>query len=279
MRLNDTINQFYERTFGQRFPRLAHEVHLRRRPWHFEPELFLVRAFCHSGGTAVDVGVNMGVYAFEMARHADAVVAFEPNSGLLTHLSRFLPANVRIEPVALSNYRGVAEFRIVETNSGVATIESRNVLSMISNPQDIKTRIVPVRTLDSFELRNVCFIKVDVEGHEEAVIEGARELLLRDRPALLIESENRHNAGAPKRLMAYLQHMNFAGFYLRRGSLQSIASLNSEDIEYSDSKLSSRSYVNNFLFVPAESKDKLFQLRSAVERLPGRLLRVLSKGL
>ena len=46
---------------------------------------------------------------------------------------------------------------------------------------------VEVRTLDSFAFRDVCVIKVDVEGSEMEVLEGARETILRDRPPLIVE--------------------------------------------------------------------------------------------
>ena len=46
---------------------------------------------------------------------------------------------------------------------------------------------VEVRTLDSYAFRDVRAIKVDVEGSEMAVLEGGRETILRDRPALIVE--------------------------------------------------------------------------------------------
>jgi hypothetical protein len=46
---------------------------------------------------------------------------------------------------------------------------------------------VAVRTLDSFALADVRFIKVDVEGSEREVLDGARTTIARDRPALLLE--------------------------------------------------------------------------------------------
>ena len=46
---------------------------------------------------------------------------------------------------------------------------------------------VEIRTLDSYAFTNVCVIKVDVEGSEMEVLEGARETILRDRPPLIVE--------------------------------------------------------------------------------------------
>src|SRR5262249_56409692 len=46
---------------------------------------------------------------------------------------------------------------------------------------------VEVRTLDSYGFTDVRVIKVDVEGGEMDVLEGARQTILRDRPALIVE--------------------------------------------------------------------------------------------
>ena len=48
---------------------------------------------------------------------------------------------------------------------------------------------VPMRTLDSFGLQNVDYIKLDVEGFELFVLEGARETLLRCRPVVTVEQK------------------------------------------------------------------------------------------
>src|SRR5262249_17294645 len=46
---------------------------------------------------------------------------------------------------------------------------------------------VTVGTLDQFDLNNVRFIKIDVEGSERDVLAGARKTIKRDRPVLLLE--------------------------------------------------------------------------------------------
>jgi len=46
---------------------------------------------------------------------------------------------------------------------------------------------VPLRTLDSFDFKDVSFVKIDVEGSELEVLEGGRRTISRDRPHLLVE--------------------------------------------------------------------------------------------
>jgi hypothetical protein len=51
----------------------------------------------------------------------------------------------------------------------------------------ITTFAVEIATLDSLDLADVRFIKVDVEGSEREVLDGARATIARDRPVLLLE--------------------------------------------------------------------------------------------
>jgi hypothetical protein len=57
----------------------------------------------------------------------------------------------------------------------------------LTKPAERTAYDVPVVTLDSLKLPNVSFIKIDVEGHEMSVIEGAKELLATQRPTLIVE--------------------------------------------------------------------------------------------
>src|SRR6266568_3035020 len=85
----------------------------------------------------------------------------------------------------------ISTMRIDQTNTGVATIEEKNDLGCFRDKSIVAERVVEVRTLDSFEFSDVAMIKIDVEGHEEAVVAGAEETIRRCRPSLLIESEER----------------------------------------------------------------------------------------
>ena len=220
------------RTCDRMFPRAWIAFRILRRDRNFEPEYWLVPRYCDPSKTAIDIGANMGEYSYLMARHARDVVAFEPNAVLNPALRRRLPSNVRIEPFALSREAGTVAFRVVAGNTGVATIEPGNALGMIEDPSTVETRQVETRTLDSFSLADVSLIKIDVEGHEEAVIDGALETLARCRPALLIESEDRHNAGAPNRLIRRLAAANYDAFVLRSGALVPISAATATHYNY-----------------------------------------------
>lgn len=234
----------------RRFPRLWLSIRIARHDKHCEPEFWLVPALCDRRRIAVDIGSNMGEYAFYMARHARRVWAFEPNPELWSDIRRLAP-RTHIEGVALSDHEGLAEFRYVGSNSGVATIEERNPLGMIEDRQSIQTRMVPVRTLDSYNLDAVSFLKIDVEGHEEKVLRGAVETLRRARPSLLVESEDRHNQGAPRRLFAWLKEQGYDAYAIMEGGLTAL----------DEPPAASGRTLNNFLFLPVERRDLVEDLR------------------
>jgi FkbM family methyltransferase len=244
------------------FPKLWMERELRFRPQHFEREFWLVPIFCEKEKTAIDVGANEGTYSYFMARFSKNVVAFEPNTDLYSSLHRLLGRDFRIESVALSRMPSKATLRVDRSNTGVSTIEEKNDLSCSSDTQAIVSRPVETRTLDSFHFTNVSMIKIDVEGHEEAVIEGARDTIRLNRPVLIIESEDRHNFGAPRRLAEAFFELGYLVFYIKDRLLLDFNTLQEEDTAPANLIGGGSTYINNFIFIPAEQSEKIASVRA-----------------
>ena len=74
-------------------------------------------------------------------------------------------------------------------------------------------REISCKRLDDLNLDPVGFIKIDVEGHEEAVLMGGATLLERDRPTALIEIEERHKAGAIDAITERMNGLGYRGFF------------------------------------------------------------------
>ncbi len=202
---------------------------------------------------AIDVGGNIGVYAYHLQRLAREVVVFEPNP---TYVDRLRRAGVgkRLEPVALSDHVGTAELRIPlwrgQEYGGMGSLEEGAV------PGSTLSRTVPVqlKRLDEYGFTNVGFIKIDVEGHEEAVLRGGVETLAQSRPTLLIEIEERHNPGGLDRIRAMLA--GYDGYFFIHGHRKSLNDFDPtihqriEDLETAITSRRGSPYINNFLFVP-----------------------------
>ena len=202
------------------------------------------------GKVAVDVGAHRGLWSYVMSHRASAVHAFEPNPSVYAYLSRIRVRAVHAHQVALSDVGGNASLYLPdEWRSGRATI---------AHEQGESIATVETRTLDSYDLRDVGFLKVDVEGHEEAVLRGARHTLAAWHPTLLVEIEERHNPGAITRIPSTLKELGYAhAYFLSRGALAPM-----EDFDLKRHQLeveggadtASPEYANNFVFATTSLK-------------------------
>ncbi len=228
--------------------------------WHFakyqqykltsigEPEIHAIYRLATENKIALDVGVHLGFYSRHLATYCSRVIGFEPNPASAALACKSLPRNVHIENVALSDTNGKAILRIPKTGAkgaeeALGTLEKANTLAGVEFDEvEVKTA-----RLDDYELPPVGVIKIDVEGHEEAVLRGGSELLRRDRPACMIEIEERHNPGALSRVVEYFATLDYGAFYLKNGDFKAMDAL----IDVGELQgTSARRYVNNFFFVP-----------------------------
>ena len=232
-------------TLDRVWPSAMLELYLRTRSSHCEPELWLVPSLLKSGGTALDIGANMGLWSRQLHRYADVVHAFEPNPICLRQLHRVLPLNAVLHAVALSDREGIAHLRFDPENTGIGTIEARNTLAQNAGVAVVREAEVPTRTLDSLGLTGVAFIKIDVEGHEEAVLAGGENLLTSDKPSIVCEIEERHNAGGLDRVRAGLARLGYRALALHGGKPTAFETLAREP----GVRLAVAGGINNFIFV------------------------------
>ncbi len=134
-----------------------------------------------SGRIAVDGGANVGAYSRRLAQNFNTVHAFEPAPDTYAALQRNieewkLQKSVILHNQALSN---VTENVALQTKRGGRSLSRR-----ISGPGEI-----PAVTIDSLQLDEVDFIKLDIEGYEYNALLGARDTIERCRPAVLFEDK------------------------------------------------------------------------------------------
>jgi FkbM family methyltransferase len=152
-----------------------------------EPELAILPQLFRRG-LAVDVGANQGFFAFALAAVADHVVAFEPNPDCAMFARWMLRGHAEVLGYALSDRAGRQTFHVPVRDDGLVLHFAGSLKGAHAQvAKTMRTFEVEVRTLDSFRLTDVRFIKVDVEGSEREVLDGARGTIARDRPAMLLE--------------------------------------------------------------------------------------------
>lgn len=167
--------------------RLPFNYQLHRCAGSIEPELLRLRAICPGGGIAIDVGANVGLYAYQMARICSKVYAFEINEGVAVDLVAYNSEKIHVIHAGLSSDHGDATLYIPVLNGlslhGWASLQPGNC----PDTQVHITKPVHVQPLDSFSLSGVSFIKIDVESHEVEVLRGALKTISANRPVVLIE--------------------------------------------------------------------------------------------
>lgn len=147
-----------------------------------------------STGMVIEAGSNMGVHtiplARELARQNRSMLAFEPQQVIFQQLCANLAINGLMNVTALPYACGA--------RPGVVSFQAPDYLrpgnfggtAMSSSPAAISTQTVPCCPLDSFvHGAPVALIKIDVEGHELRVLEGARGILTRFHPILYVEND------------------------------------------------------------------------------------------
>ncbi|NLU69232.1 FkbM family methyltransferase [Streptomyces sp. HNM0574] len=172
----------------------------------FEPELRHLADFCPPGGTAVDVGGWYGPWTRRLAHRATRVVTVEPVPHLAQRLRDTTPANVEVLQAAATDRTGTATLWLPRDGRG-----DRGVSSLVRRREIHATPLdVPCLALDELALSDVTMLKIDVDGSELAVLQGAEQTIRRSRPALFIELELRIQPMTP--VLDLLSTLDYGGW-------------------------------------------------------------------
>ena len=216
---------------------------------NYEKELSIINNFKNKNKSAVDVGVYRGVYSYKLSKQFKHVYAYEPNPLIFSYLEKNLNKiikNLTLKNFALSNSSGTVNLKIPYRSKsifkdnveelyklGCATIHENK------NYTDYDTVKVNKIKLDE-DLKNfdIGFIKVDVEGHEKEVIEGAKNLIIKSKPILLIEIEEKHSGRPIYETINAICKLGYRPYLCKNKEL------------YDLNKLKNLEQENNFFFLP-----------------------------
>jgi FkbM family methyltransferase len=129
--------------------------------------------------TSIDLGANLGIMSKRMVKNFQFVHSFEPL--FHDHLRKNVPEkNIKIYPYAVGDKEKIEMMRVGIYHSGGSNI--------VTNVDDITNLTeVKVVTVDSFDIKDVDFIKIDVEDYEIYALKGAENTIAKYRPTILIE--------------------------------------------------------------------------------------------
>lgn len=173
----------------------------------------------------LDIGANIGIMTYHISKkvYTGKVFAFEPmplNIKALRRIIRlFKLSNVRVMDMALGNYQGEVEMVLPVVDQVKKQGLSHVVSDEIKEFNEGHRLVVPIFRLDDIEIiarETIAAIKMDVENFEFHVLEGAIELLKRDKPIIYCElwdNENRYKC------FDFLQKLGYKIQVLEHGKL------------------------------------------------------------
>jgi FkbM family methyltransferase len=168
-------------------------------------EMWLTQFLCRHirrGWTVVDVGANYGYYSVLMADlvgRKGCCIAVEPNPAVAAELANNLAINgfsarARVAALALgSGAENALRFHIPLGEPKNARVVAAD---WTHDPGQGRVIDVPAGTLDALaaDLPAVHFVKIDAEGAEHEIFRGMADILVRDRPDMILEFNYRRIA-------------------------------------------------------------------------------------
>ena len=209
--------------------------------------------------TVIDVGANKGSYLWALSRAVPRgrVVAFEPQPILVKYLRDACSLaglnNVTVVSGGVSSAAGTLKLAIPGTGESSPGASFEEV---VSSREDCRFIEVPVVTLDDYfkdENTKIGALKVDVEGHELAVLKGASHLIKKHRPTIVCECEQRHmSEGRVQDVIDFIESMHYTGYLVTRNGVVPASKFNPllHQRQAGERFWDAHDYFNNFIFKP-----------------------------
>ncbi len=171
-----------------------------------EGEVDLFRKILQPGNVVIEVGANIGAHTVALAQlvtKSGVVIAFEPQRVLFQTLCANLALNSISNVYCFQQAIGDETSAIMIPALDYTAENNFGALSLGSYQAGEQ---VPLSTLDGFNFPACNFLKIDVEGMERQVIEGARKLIGRFKPVIYVENDKREKAEDLLRLLDSLSY-------------------------------------------------------------------------
>jgi FkbM family methyltransferase len=193
VRVNDELLRLPRRLYRT----IGVDLAMRRGTYFEVPVMAGLRRILKPGDVVFDAGCSYGIITClisRMVQPGGSIHAFEANPEVLLWTQRIAKDNlpydsVHFVPACLADHsNGTAEFFAVPGKSSVASTRNKDILHFHPDSRRVSA---PLLSLDDYCCQTGVIpncVKLDVEGSEYLVLNGARQLLETHRPALLIET-------------------------------------------------------------------------------------------
>ena len=225
-------------------------LRIRERAWRErrkgEKEIKLIPQLLSNCNRAIDIGANVGVWSYWLSKYAKQVESFEPNPKVFNALKNIKIKNVNSYNIALSNKTGSVDLLIPKSSKGFSNQGAS--LSSIKVKGEHKSISIEAKRLDEYNFLDVDFIKIDVEGHEHEVIEGARETIKKFKPTMVIEMEEKHNQIPIEEQISSVEKLGYECCVLINESIIQIKEIDLD--KFHRNPTNKDTYLFNFIFYP-----------------------------
>jgi FkbM family methyltransferase len=148
-------------------------------------------ALSMKGNVAVDIGAHVGAYTMRLAQNFRFVYAFEPSFPTFRLLQQniknnHVTKNVELENMAVSDSSGNKTMQVPEKVPTASTLESKHY-EWVKMAGTVAVRAVSLDDYFINGIGKIDFVKIDVEGHELAVLKGMTGIIKKHRPVMSVE--------------------------------------------------------------------------------------------
>jgi len=163
------------------------------------------KQFCKKDQNMLDIGAHSGTYTIALADYCNKVYAFEPQqmtyyslcgSVVLSNIKNAICLNVGL---GTTEQVGKQKLNIISVDGGGSSLHKDNQHNVLS------TEEIEVKTLDSFNIDNISFIKMDVENNELQVLLASENTLKQSNYPKILFEMNETN----KDLLNFLENLNY----------------------------------------------------------------------
>ena len=244
------MNKFIKKKFWKIVPKqyyLASKYYYQFFNNTLNKEMLYVSKILKKKRRFIDIGSNIGIFSYHFSRFMENVESFEP----INYVSHFIEdskiKNIKLYKIALSDKYGKGTINVPFSDNNKPLYSRSSLNKIYKNKTEHK---VSMKTLDSYNFKNVDVIKIDVEGHEDKVIRGSLNTINLYKPIILVEIEERFSNIGFVNQVRIIKEMGYKGFFLQNNKLITIDKFPLDRYQSTDNIEINYKYINNFIFIP-----------------------------
>jgi|LauGreDrversion4_2_1035121.scaffolds.fasta_scaffold159155_2 FkbM family methyltransferase len=170
-----------------------------------------VRHFINPNKNIIDLGANIGTHSIIYANYTNGnVYSFEPQKTVFDILNKNVELN-NCKNIITHNFGGSSINKKFYMNACYLNKDNQGAFRIDETLDSTNGLEIECKIIDELNIENVCYIKIDVEGHEYETLLGLKKTLIKEHPTLMIEI---HNSCSTRHLtFKFLEELGYKNHY------------------------------------------------------------------